>query len=103
MFEAHTLSAHDSELNLETVTYNHWQRTFTRRHRASLRPLKIWLAEGKRKNDQQQLHNVWFIYVEYRTNCGENRFVCLERLQTGQTLETLLAEATCLEIPELTG
>lgn len=103
MFEAHTLSAHDSELNLEPVTDNHWQRTFTRSHKASLRPLKIWLADGKRKDRQQHPQDVWFIYVEYRTNQGENRFACLERTQEGQTVEQLLAEATAIEIPELNG
>lgn len=101
MFEAHTLSAYDSELNLEPVTDKCWRRTFTRTHKTSLRPLKIWLADGKRKDCQQNPQDVWFIYVEYRTNRGENHFVCLERTQTGQTVEQLLAVATSVEIPDL--
>lgn len=103
MFEAHTLNAFDSELipastQPSNSTYN---RTYTRQHIHSLRPLKIWLAEGKRKDSNRSLSDVWFIYIEYRDNQGNNRFFCLERLQQGQTVDQLLKEATTTELQGL--
>ncbi|MBE9397335.1 hypothetical protein IOQ59_08685 [Pontibacterium sp. N1Y112] len=103
MFEAHTLTAVDSELFPASTqpSNNTYNRTYTRRHIHSLRPLKIWLAEGKRKDSNQSLNNVWFIYIEYRDNRGNNRFICLERSQQGQTVEQLLKEATATELQGL--
>ena len=103
MFEAHTLNAFDSELIPASTQQSHhtYNRTYTRQHIHSLRPLKIWLAEGKRKDSNRFLSNVWFIYIEYRDNRGNNRFFCLERLQQGQTVEQLLKEATATELQGL--
>ena len=103
MFEAHTLNAFDSELIPASIpqSNNTHSHTYTRQHIQSLRPLKIWLAEGKRKDSNRSLYNVWFIYIEYRDNRGNNRFFCLERLQQGQTVEQLLQDATATELQDL--
>lgn len=99
MFEAHTLSADEADFSL--LHDAQWQRRYHRLHRASLRPLTIWFAAGKRKDRQQIPHEVWFIYIEYRDDTGNNRFLCLERKRYGQTVQALLEEATQLSIPTL--
>lgn len=101
MFEAHTLSADETVYDL--LPDAAWQRRYRRLHRSSLRPLTIWFAPGKRKDAQQIPHAVWFIYIEFRDDDGNNRFICLERARTGQTAEALLEEATRISIPALEG
>lgn len=99
MFEAHTLSAADTEL---TVTPDQsWQRTYNRLHQKSLRPLKIWFAPGKRKDAEQQLQQQWFVYIEYRDDEDNNRFHCFEQLQQGSTVKQLLELAVWKELPGL--
>lgn len=101
MFEAHTFNAFDSELVATTnqAIKNSYTRTYSRRHKHSLRPLKIWLAEGKRK--KKTLQEIWFIYIEYRDDQGGNQFHCLELIRKDQTIEQLLNKATSVELQGL--
>ncbi len=99
MFEAHTLNAED--LGLQLVPASCWQKTWHRTHRQSLRPLKIWFAEGKRKDSQQQPHRTRFVYIEYRDNNGSNGYHCLEIMVAGQSVEQVLEQAVNVELPAL--
>lgn len=76
MFEAHTLSATEFEFSQPALTVaNQAVSTLDSAavppalqliHRQYRCPLYVWFAEGKRKDKQHQVEQVWFIYVEYR-------------------------------------
>ena len=99
MFEAHTLTAGDFEQLF--IPAPCWQKTYCRTHQASLRPLKIWFAEGKRKDHQQVPHRTRFVYIEYQDNQGNNCFHQLEINITGQSVEQILAQAVAVSISAL--
>ncbi len=99
MFEAHTLSAEELELHLLPAPC--WQKTYHRTHLPSLRPLKIWFADGKRKDQRQRPRGTRFVYIEYQDNSGNNHYCCQEISIAGQTLQTVLSAATQLPIAAL--
>ncbi|OMH31709.1 hypothetical protein [Motiliproteus sp. MSK22-1] len=101
MFEAHNLSAEDFEQLF--VPAPCWQKTYCRSHRHSLRPLRIWFAEGKRKDGEKVPHRTRFVYIEYQDNQGNNQFHCIEIPIAGQSVEQILAQAVNISIPALQG
>lgn len=96
MFEAHNLTAEDFEQLCKPAPC--WQKTYYRTHKRSLRPLRIWFAEGKKKNRERAHHRTRFVYIEYQDNQGNNRFNCLELAITGQSVAQILSEAVNVPI-----
>lgn len=99
MFEAHTLSADELKALLKPAP--RWLKSYHRTHAATLRPLRIWFAEGKRKDATGVPHRTRFVYIEYRDDRGDNRYRCLERPALGLTIDRLLAEAVQTALPGL--
>ncbi|WP_286237651.1 hypothetical protein [Neptuniibacter halophilus] len=73
MFEAHLL---DPQELLNSCSINLPCTSFNRCHSETHKPLRIWFAEGKRKNLQGDVVKAIFVYSEYRDSQGDNRFLC---------------------------
>lgn len=97
MFEEHTLAADDLEPLRQSAHF--WKKTYYRIHKKSLRPLKIWFAEGKRKSSNNDHQPTRFVYIEYQDNRGNNRFSCLEVAIAGQSVNQILADAVSMPMP----
>jgi len=100
MFEASNLTTEDIKQLCRPGLG--WQKTYYRTHASSLRPLKIWFAEGKRKDVHQVPHRTHFAYIEFRDNQGNHRFHCMELAIEGQSVAQVLSEAVNISIPLLT-
>ncbi len=62
-------------------------------------PLHAWAALGKRKDASGQVHEQWFLYIEYCTGRGTRIWQKLERTQAGCSLDALFALACQAELP----
>ena len=96
MFEAHNFSAEEFEELYKPALC--WQRIYSRTHKCSLRPLKIWFAEGRKKGKDRLLYSTRFVYIEYQDNLGNNFSHSLELTITGQSVEQVLSEVERIPI-----
>lgn len=96
MFEADTLSFQDCPL---AAAPDALRQTYHRRHQPSLRPLTIWIAQGKRKDCQGRPRPTLFVYTEYRDDRGQRRYCCQEHGVDGQSAAALLAQAIKQPLP----
>lgn len=76
MFEAHFTEEEDFQ-GPEANTHS-WDKTYFRRHKTSLQPLRIWFAWGKRDSKSAGLTRRLFIYIEYKDARDKHQYHCLE-------------------------